>query len=393
MHFYYKAIDSDSNTHQGTLFARDKVELSEVLRRHDLQLISHSKVRLPWLTRRIPATYFIEFFRHFAYLLNANDKLFNILSTLAIQIKHRRLQFIIAQIMHFVNQGELLAASLSHFHGTFDKILIALVHCGEQSNNLRYSFQQIIKYLEWRTSSVESLRQKLAYPAACFAVMILMLTIYNYTLIPQIHSLTQDLSIETNFATELVLWISNPIYILAFFCLILAVFLGAKALRLNASFAYYWDFLRYKWPGGFGKIFHERDIVLFSYTLHLALEGGMSLIDSLNLASTTNNNHFFQQTIHHIIQDLISGKSLRQCTKLGRIFPAMMVQALRISETNNNIALSAKEMSDFYQQRLDYDIKKLLNLIQPILLIFFTCFILLVILGLFLPLYYSKDLF
>jgi len=50
-------------------------------------------------------------------------------------------------------------------------------------------------------------------------------------------------------------------------------------------------------------------------------------------------------------------------------------------------------VSDYYDSQIDYTIKNLVSLIEPILIVFLGCMVLMMALGIFLPMWSLLDLF
>ncbi|MDH5371271.1 MAG: type II secretion system F family protein, partial [Gammaproteobacteria bacterium] len=69
------------------------------------------------------------------------------------------------------------------------------------------------------------------------------------------------------------------------------------------------------------------------------------------------------------------------------MFTPLIIQMLTVGEETGNVDEMLKEVADFYDREVDYDVKNLTSAIEPILIVFIGIMVLVLALGVFLPMW------
>jgi MSHA biogenesis protein MshG len=75
------------------------------------------------------------------------------------------------------------------------------------------------------------------------------------------------------------------------------------------------------------------------------------------------------------------------------MFPPLVVQMMAVGEETGNIDVMLDKVADYYDKDVEYALRNLSTLIEPILLLFVGGMVLFLALGIFLPMWNMISLF
>jgi MSHA biogenesis protein MshG len=81
------------------------------------------------------------------------------------------------------------------------------------------------------------------------------------------------------------------------------------------------------------------------------------------------------------------GEPLTASATWAGIFPPLLLQMMAVGEESGSVDQLLEEAADYYERDVDYDLKRLSELIEPILIVGLGVVVLLLALGVYLPLW------
>ncbi|MBI2786265.1 MAG: type II secretion system F family protein, partial [Legionella longbeachae] len=100
--------------------------------------------------------------------------------------------------------------------------------------------------------------------------------------------------------------------------------------------------------------------------------------------SSTNNAYMAQQ-IKGVTDLITKGNTISAAIDKTHLFPPLIIQMIVLGEESGTIDHLLDEVADYYQREIDYDIVRLSDTIEPILLVIIGGMVLTLALGVFLP--------
>jgi type II secretory pathway component PulF len=134
-------------------------------------------------------------------------------------------------------------------------------------------------------------------------------------------------------------------------------------------------------------ILQETGVSLFSRTLGLLLEAGITLLPSLPIASQAIPNRYFRKRMEHLPGDIRNGGTLSDSLIKAGLFPMLAVDMVRIGETSANLHGMLGEIADVYDQRIQARIDTFVSLIEPVIIIFMGLMVAAMLLAVYLPIF------
>jgi type IV pilus assembly protein PilC len=157
-------------------------------------------------------------------------------------------------------------------------------------------------------------------------------------------------------------------------------------LRRRPDFRYQMDRVKLRVP--FGRtIWLESGLSLFSRTLGLLLEAGISLLSAIGIAIQAVPNAWLVRHMQDVPDHIKNGESLSESLAKAGTFPALALDMVRIGESSANLQGMLGDMADFYDESVRGKIETLVNLVEPVVIIFMGLVVAAMLLSVYIPIF------
>jgi len=120
----------------------------------------------------------------------------------------------------------------------------------------------------------------------------------------------------------------------------------------------------------FGKIIQKINSARFSRTFSSLFQAGVPIVKSLKIVSETLTNFSFKESLLDCSVKVQKGEDLsKSLSAYPAVYPAMVVQMVKLGEETGNLSEVLREMADFYEEEIDQTTKNLSSIIEPILML------------------------
>jgi type IV pilus assembly protein PilC len=131
----------------------------------------------------------------------------------------------------------------------------------------------------------------------------------------------------------------------------------------------------------------ETAISMFSRTLSLLLEAGITLLPGLPIACQAIPNKFLLKKTLHVPEDIRNGGSLSDSLARTGFFTPLSTDMIRIGENSANLHGMLREVADVYDQKTQARINTFVSLIEPIIIIIMGLIVATMLLAVYLPIF------
>jgi type II secretory pathway component PulF len=114
---------------------------------------------------------------------------------------------------------------------------------------------------------------------------------------------------------------------------------------------------------------------------------GLPILQTLDIVSATIGNKVISRIIDNVRDSARGGKGLTQPMRVSKVFPPIVVRMMAVGEETGNMDEMLVKVSDYYDTEVEYAIKNLSTLIEPILIVIIGGMVLFLALGIFLPMW------
>lgn len=302
----------------------------------------------------------------------------------------RNLQLVQAMrdVLANLESGRDLANSLSRHPKIFSTLAIAMVRVGENTGRLEESFLRLTEYLEREKETRERIKAALRYPSLVLLALAIAIGVVNVFVIPTFAQLFLKADVALPWQTRALIATSD--FFVAWWWLVLGAALGG----IGAFFSYIkTDSGRYWWGRRkvslplVGDIIHRATLSRFARSFAMALTSGVPLLQALAVVSRAVDNEYIGEQILNMRNGIERGESLTRTAALTGMFTPLVLQMLAVGEETGAVDDMMNEVAEYYEREVDYDVKNLSALIEPVMTIAMGVLVLILALGIFLPMW------
>lgn len=326
------------------------------------------------------------FCRQFVSILRAGVSVASVLSMLGQQTGNKKLRAAIREMQADVEKGEALATSMRRHPKIFPAILVNMVAAGESSGNLEESFRQMELYFDRSKRTKSKVTSAMIYPCVLIVVMIVVLIVMMTKIIPNFLKTFEDMDAELPKITLGVMavcdwfkvWWWVPLLVLA------ALVVGGVLFHRTNKGKHFFGWLARKTPV-VGNLTVKTACATFCRTMEVLIGSGLTLTDSMDLAASNMGNIYYLEAIRDARALVAEGTPLRESLVRTGIFPPMVSNLVGVGEETGDLQSMMGKVADYYDEEVEEATKKLLNLMEPAIIIFMAVFVVIIVLAIYLP--------
>jgi MSHA biogenesis protein MshG len=393
--FSYTARDRQGQSVSGSIEASSEMAAADLLLKRSqipikIQLQEEKPVReaIVWPWQRVSMTELIIFSRQMYSLMKAGIPIIRAIVGLAESTSSKALHGVLLDLAEQLEKGRTLSAAMTQHPKIFSRLVVSLVHVGENTGRLDESFLQLSSYFEQELETKKQIKQATRYPSFVLFALLVAMVLMNMMVIPQFSAMFAKFNTELPWATRLLLGSSN--LFINYWQLMLAVLVGMIwALRLylqTEKGRYQWSYWKLKMPL-MGNIILRATLGRFSRSFAMMLRAGVPLTSALTLVAEAVDNDYMSEKIREMRKNIERGESLLRVAVQSELFTPLVLQMLAVGEETGQIDEMLTEVASFYEREVAYDLKALTAKIEPILICVVSGMVLILALGIFTPMW------
>jgi type IV pilus assembly protein PilC len=259
---------------------------------------------------------------------------------------------------------------------------------GERSGNLAETITRYIAYSRNIVETKSKIKSALTYPTILIVFSFVLLSILINFILPRFSEFYADFDAQLPAITRALIAFSLFVrgHLMIIIGLAIIFVLVYFQMRRKERTLLYLEKLKLKTPYG-KNIWIESGVSLFCRTLALLLEGGISLISAITVASRAVPNKHLLSQMRSVPDSIKNGETLSDSLKKTEFFPHLAMDMIRIGESSANLEGMLYDVAEVYDERIQTRISTLVSLIQPIIIIFMGLIVALMLLAVYLPIF------
>lgn len=333
------------------------------------------------------------FSRQMQLLHKAGVPIVAALHQLAANTRSRQLAMALDGVAENLQKGTSMASSMRLYPNVFSTLMINIVDIGETTGHLSEAFGYLYEYLEFESTSLKQIKTALRYPTFVVITIFAAIIILNIFVIPTFAKFYSGLDVALPWQTRFIIGVSNVLVDYGYFILAGLILITIWLYRYihTPNGQYKWDKLLLRIPI-FGKLLKRIIIIRFCQSLEIVLKSGIAINQGLVLVSNTITNAYVNRQILDMQTAIEHGVSFTNAISKVDLFSALEIQILAVGERNGELSPALDFISNFYTHEIQYDLKRLSDMIGPIMLIAVAGLVLIIALGVYLPIWNMINL-
>lgn len=340
------------------------------------------------LGRKVKDRDIILFNQEFVALIKAGYPILRSLEALAARTKNVHLKEILIKVSGEVKKGKALSEAFLPYERLFSPVYTASLLAGEKGGTLPGSLSRYIQYVKVIDQTRSRIKSAMTYPTILIVFSFILLGILVNFVLPQFAEFYKTFEADLPGITKAVMGIALALS--RFWYVPLALFIGLAVLfvrlRRRPDFGYRLDRAKLRLPVG-RAIWLESGVSLFSRTLGLLLEAGISLLGAIGIAIQAVPNAWIVRHMKDVPDRIKNGESLSEAVAGAGVFPPLALDMVRIGESSANLQGMLADMADFYDERVRGKIEKLVTLVEPVVIIIMGLVVAAILLSVYIPIF------
>ena len=387
--YKYVGYDRYGNIKYGTCSASDEIKLKEILKKERIRIKKFSEITI---RRKIFKEEILNFTKEILIMLDSGISIIKILEIQEQQYK-APLKDILGELKRDILNGDTLGEAFKKYEEIFGSFYIGMIFLGESSGNLDKNLRKICEYLELEIRIIKKIKEVIFYPCILLTFSILILTFLMIYIFPNFIKLFEESKRELPLLTRILIGVSNNFHmiILFFICILIIIIFFIRYIKKDRVLKEKYDGILLKVPiiksfiiGNF--------IIRFSKNISIMLSSGIVIMDILKLLKNFFENIVIKRELEIIEELLFEGKQLSEGLKKNNLFPQKYIKLVIVGEKSGELSRVFEQIAKLEEERIERDIKKLLTLVEPILIIILGLILSIIIIAIYLPIFNMSNL-
>lgn len=387
--YKYVGYDRYGNIKYGTCSASDEIKLKEILKKERIRIKKFSEITTKI---KISKEEILNFTKEILIMLDSGISIIKILEIQEQQYK-APLKDILGELKKDILNGDTLGEAFKKYEEIFGSFYIGMIFLGESSGNLDKNLRKICEYLELEIRIIKKIKEVIFYPCILLTFSILILTFLMIYIFPNFIKLFEESKRELPLLTRILIGVSNNFHmiILFFICILIIIIFFIRYIKKDRILKEKYDGILLKVPiiksfiiGNF--------IIRFSKNISIMLSSGIVIMDILKLLKNFFENIVIKRELEKIEELLFEGKQLSKGLKKNNLFPQKYIKLVIVGEKSGELSRVFEQIAKLEEERIERDIKKLLTLVEPILIIILGLILSIIIIAIYLPIFNMSNL-
>ena len=287
-----------------------------------------------------------------------------------------------------LDKGAELSAAMARHPDFFDEYYINMVRVGESAGKLDEVFGRLYTQLDFDRRMRQKVKAVLRYPSFVFSAIVIATMIVMVYVIPTFSGIYGAMHAELPLATRILIGASGFMsrHWTAILIILVLLALGARYYVSTREGEYRWDQFKLRVPV-VGRILVKATTARFCRSFGMAMNSGVPVVTALGLVSRVVDNAFYQERIMNMRDAVSHGDSLLRAFLASGLFSPVELQMIAVGEETGDIETMVQQLATLYQDEVEYEASQLSETLEPILLVFMAALVIVLLLGIFLPMW------
>jgi type II secretory pathway component PulF len=399
--FAYEVVREPGDTIHGEIEADDERAAAaglmargyHILHIEDAEARSAHRLRLGWgLMGGLKRRDLVRFTRELSALLNAGMPLSQCLNHVREQAIDDGWRDLAGGIRARLEDGQTFSGALAGYPLVFDSMFVNLVRAGEEGGELPEVLARLAQLYETREELRSRVKMALVYPCVMLGLGLVTVLVLMTFVVPMF----TDVFRETGQA------LPTPTLMLVSISGFMEMWWWAIVLSIGAGGYFATQFL--STPQGKQalsrftlRVPHVSTLVRFAEaanfarTLGTLLNNGVPMVQALGVTGDTLRNTVCQDAVGELEAAVRDGMPLSNCLAQHSVFPPILSSVAGVGEESGTLPASLLQAADELERQVDRQVKVLMTLIEPAMIVFVGIVVGFIVLAMLLPVFSLGD--
>lgn len=305
----------------------------------------------------------------------------------------KRMKTLLQIIFEDIIRGHSLGYAMQNT-GRFLSLDYGVISIGEETGQLKESLKFLADYYSKRTAQQRMILSAVSYPIIIICVAIIVVVFMLMVVVPMFEEVYSRMGGELPALTKWIISVSSvfPLYggvatlfIVGATALLYLFGENERVKSVKSEFLLRMPFA--------GKIVTKHYQAHLCKLLYLLTVSGVSLLNGITMLKNVITFYPYCISFDTISEGLERGESLTSSLeKSPRLYSKKMITLLKVSEETNRVPQMLKSLGDDLSKELEYKIKQLGSMLEPILVILVGVLVSVILISMYMPMFRLGDI-
>ena len=326
----------------------------------------------------------VEFTDRLVPLLEANIPLERALAILGDGNESPAMSRMVGELRRGLHEGRKLSDLIRDQGSAFPSVYAGVVEAGEEAGALAQVMGQLRDFMTSAAELKSFLISNSLYPAFIAVTGLVMLGCLLGIIVPKFATSLAGAGVKSQ-ATEFLMALSNGIRDYWWTSLVLValiVWLVTQIRKPDGAIRRSWDALLMRLPL-FKKLVLYSNLARFSRTMAILMRSGVHLLNTVSIANRVIQNWVIRRSLDEVSGELRQGQKISSALAKSQYIPSLMLKMVSVGEETGNVEEMLDRVADRYETDLRKNVKRLLSLFEPVVIILLGLGIFVIVLLMF----------
>jgi type IV pilus assembly protein PilC len=284
------------------------------------------------------------------------------------------------------DEGRSLSEAMAEHPKAFPLYYVSSIQAGEASGQLDYVLRQLVEHMDWQENVTSQLRQSLTYPTVIVVAVVGLLLVLVAFVFPRLIPTLTGRGGPVPLPTRIVIGVAGIIQgywqIVAF--TVAAAVVTFVVARRSPGGGIAIDRFLLRLPG-IGQLIMETNMARMVTYLGLFYRSGVEFLYSLRLIEGMMGNRAVAAAVGVAREGIAGGDSISAAFARSSVFPPIVLRSLALGESTGHLDESLARTQAYYAREVPAAVRRMITVLQPVLIAVLGGAVLLVALAIFLP--------
>ncbi len=320
--------------------------------------------------RRVKGEELMHLSRQLSAFIQAGLPVLAAVHTIAADTNNTTVRAVMLDIEDGLRRGERFSDCLEEHPRVFPDFYRGIVRSAELTGDLGAVLSELARYLDRDLEARRKIKSAMVYPAAVAALSSVTVAVLAVWVLPKFtvffHSLGAKLPLSTRILLALTNFIGDWWWALIFVAVVTGLVVSIAVQTPRGR--YLRDLVVLRVPV-LGAAIEVALVERFCRILASMISAGVSLPESLRVSTRSLHNLVFEQRLATVGEAMLEGEGLAGPLLDSNVFPTTAAQMISVGEDTGTLDTQLEVTARFYEGELDYRVKRLTSLFEPLVII------------------------
>ena len=398
--YQYKAVTATGEIVEKSMEAASPANVFESLERSGMTPLKITEVKAKssqslsaFGQKKVKLDDLVLFTKQLVTLLKAGVPLLSALEALYEQTEHPTLKEVISELYRDVEGGQSLSDAMAKHPKVFPALYVSSIRAGEASGAMEQVLSRMATLLEHDKETRAKLKSAMRYPIIVISSLGIAFLVLMTFVVPRFVDMFLQAGMELPLPTRILIAMSNALQqygIYGFFGFV-ALIVAFKQYIKTRTGRYQWDKFKLNLPI-IGNLTLKVAMSRFARMFQTLNSSGMPILETLDILSETVGNEVVSRELQKVTLGVRRGEGIAEPLRRSKLFPPMVIRMVAIGEQSGSLDDMLLNISEHYDLEVDYAVKNLSTMIEPMLTVGLGIIVLFLALSIFLPMWNLTSL-